>query len=89
MRPINSKKVRNTIAERLPSRNLKILVPVLERFVVCIFHEILTQVIHCICTMLYEEKKASFVSVCRIKILVGHEDVNLSLYIQSSSLFSR
>ncbi|XP_042066312.1 wings apart-like protein 2 isoform X4 [Salvia splendens] len=30
---MESKKVRNTIAESLPGRNLKILVPVLERFV--------------------------------------------------------
>ncbi|XP_057797430.1 wings apart-like protein 2 [Salvia miltiorrhiza] len=30
---MESKKVRNAIAERLPGRNLKILVPVLERFV--------------------------------------------------------
>ncbi|KAL1567356.1 wings apart-like protein 2 isoform X1 [Salvia divinorum] len=30
---MESKKVRNTIAERLPSGNLKVLVPVLERFV--------------------------------------------------------
>lgn len=40
---IHSKRIRDTIADYLPDRNLSVLVPVLERFVVCTCFDLVIQ----------------------------------------------